>query len=61
MENSINNCLVAFRAPRAVIENARQVASLQGMTLSSYLRQGLRRQSEIYLIHEKSLLKAVAN
>jgi hypothetical protein len=57
----INDQLVAFRVPAAAVAQARQVAQLQGMSLSAYLRQGLRRQGEIYLLHEKALLMSVVN
>jgi hypothetical protein len=48
---------INVRLPTALAEHATQVARVQGMNISTFTRQALRRNIDMYLLHEKTLLE----
>ena len=48
--------LSTFRMPTALIQHAREVARYQGMGLSSFVRQAIRRNIDAYLLNERKTL-----
>ena len=55
----IYNYLLHIRMPLELLLHAKEVAKQQGMNISAFVRQSLRRNIEIYVLYEKDLLKKI--
>ena len=53
----IYNYLLHIRIPLELLLHAKEVAKEQGMNISAFVRQALRRNIDLYVLHEKDLLK----
>jgi hypothetical protein len=56
----VNNCLMNLRIPLALMEQASQVATHQGMSLAAFTRQSMMRNIRLYREHENAFLKMSA-
>ncbi len=51
-----HDTLLNVRLPTALLAHAREVAKTQGMNISTFTRQAIRRNVDLYLLYEKTLL-----
>jgi predicted HicB family RNase H-like nuclease len=49
--------MLNVRLPTTLAAHATEVAKAQGMNISTFTRQAIRRNIDLYLLHERHLLK----
>lgn len=54
--NTYNDHLINVRLPLALSLRAKEVAQRHGMNISTFTRQALQRNIDLYLLHENALL-----
>ena len=55
-----NDYLVSTRIPTSLAVHAKEVARTQGMNFSTFLRQSVKRNIDLYIMHETELLHSLS-